>query len=77
MIWEDNMACMKIANGQGDIRKIRHVAIKQHFVRDRIEMGAIELEYVPTDKNVADIFTKATTSGKLYGHLKRIGLVTC
>ena len=74
LIWEDNVACMKIAKGQGDIRKIRHVSIKQHFVRDRILVGAIELDYVPTNKNIADVFTKPVSARKLREHFGNIGL---
>lgn len=29
-----------------------------HFFKDHVEKGIISLTYIPTDKKVADIFTK-------------------
>ena len=58
-ILEDNQACIKLAQNTTDLRKIRHIEVKQHFIRNRVEVGAVTLEYCPTDRNVADLFTKA------------------
>ena len=33
--------------------------MRYHFVRHNIAKGLIELFYVPTEKNIADILTKA------------------
>ncbi|GKE01251.1 hypothetical protein Tco_1389234, partial [Tanacetum coccineum] len=38
-------------------RKI-HIDIKYHFIRDHILKGDIKLHFVPTDLQLADIFTK-------------------
>ena len=37
----------------------KHIDIRHHFVRHYIKTGVIELLYVPTADNVADVFTKA------------------
>ena len=58
-IYEDNQACLKLANNTIELRKIRHVQVKQHFVRQRVAVGAITLEYCPSADNIADIFTKS------------------
>ena len=38
-----------------------------HFVRHYIEKGVIELFYVPTALNIADIFTKALCTETFVG----------
>ena len=37
-----------------------------HFVRDRVLSGEVELQYVPTDRQYADIFTKPLGLDKLW-----------
>ncbi len=74
-IFEDNQACLKVANGEADLRRVRHVQIKQHFVRDRVAVGAVELHYVPSADNVADIFTKPSKSSVLLNHIPKINLL--
>ena len=37
---------------------MKHIEIRYHFIRDHIRQGEIELKYVNTHDNLADIFTK-------------------
>ena len=39
--------------------------MKYHFIRSEVKNGFISLEYTPTDKNVADLFTKPMSLVKL------------
>ncbi|GKA29637.1 retrovirus-related pol polyprotein from transposon TNT 1-94 [Tanacetum coccineum] len=39
--------------------KTKHIDIRYHFIRDHILKGDIELHFVPTDLQLADIFTKS------------------
>ena len=36
----------------------KHVAIKLGFTTGELEAERIEIDYIPTDKQLADIFTK-------------------
>ncbi|GKD16781.1 retrovirus-related pol polyprotein from transposon TNT 1-94 [Tanacetum coccineum] len=38
--------------------QIKHIDIRYHFIRDRILKGDIELHFIPTEYQLADIFTK-------------------
>ena len=38
--------------------KMRHVAIKYHFVRDHVEKGDIRVEWIQSSDNRSDVFTK-------------------
>lgn len=57
-LFEDNQACIAIATNPKNHGRIKHVDIKFHFLRDRIEIGDIDIQYCPSQDMVADIFTK-------------------
>ncbi|KAI3681234.1 hypothetical protein L6452_36023 [Arctium lappa] len=38
--------------------KTKHIEIRYHFIRDHVMNGDIELHFIPTDFQLADIFTK-------------------
>nr|GEW27606.1 retrovirus-related Pol polyprotein from transposon TNT 1-94 [Tanacetum cinerariifolium] len=37
----------------------KHIDIRNHFIREKVERGVVELYFVTTDYQLADIFTKA------------------
>nr|GFD51521.1 retrovirus-related Pol polyprotein from transposon TNT 1-94 [Tanacetum cinerariifolium] len=37
----------------------KHIEIRHHFIREQVERGMVELYFVTTDYQLADIFTKA------------------
>jgi hypothetical protein len=39
--------------------------VHYHFVRERVLSGEVELQHVPTDRQIADIFPKALGLDKL------------
>ena len=54
----DNQGALFIAQNPVQERQSKHIAIRYHYVCEGVELGEIELFYVPTNDNVADIFTK-------------------
>ena len=38
--------------------RTKHIEIRHHFIRDHVLNGDIKLIFVPTDMQLADIFTK-------------------
>nr|GEY79285.1 hypothetical protein [Tanacetum cinerariifolium] len=69
----DNSAALLIANKPGVQRGARHYNIRYHYVRERIELGQINLFKVYTDDNLADPFTKALSKRKLTQTCKEHG----
>ena len=39
--------------------RVKHVNIKHHFLREQVQSSALQLQYVNTKDNIADLFTKA------------------
>ena len=40
-------------------QRTKHIEIDLHYVRDKVLDKSLEVRYVPTEEQVADIFTKA------------------
>ena len=55
----DNESAIKIAYNPVQHSKTKHIEIRHHFIRDHVEKGDIDLSYVSTKDQLADIFTKA------------------
>ncbi|GJS94424.1 retrovirus-related pol polyprotein from transposon TNT 1-94 [Tanacetum coccineum] len=57
-IFCNNTSVIAILNNPVLHSRTKHIDIRYHFIRDRILKGDIELHFVPTDLQLADIFTK-------------------
>ena len=57
-IYCDNTSAIAIANNPVLHSKTKHIEIRYHFIRDHVMNGDIELHFVPTEYQSADLFTK-------------------
>jgi hypothetical protein len=60
-IYQDNQGAIKISNDVINSQRTKHIDIRYHFLRERIIMKEIKLEYIPTEDMVADCLTKPVT----------------
>jgi transposase InsO family protein len=58
-IYEDNQSAIKTANNKIHNDRSKHIDVRFHFIREKIENGELKLVYCPTEYMVADIMTKA------------------
>ena len=61
----DNQDAINLAKNPMYHKMSKHIQVRYHFIRDEIRSGKIELQYVPTEDNATDIFTKPVTKLKL------------
>ena len=54
----DNESAIKIAYNPVQHQRTKHIEIRHHFIRDQVARGDIEISYVGTNDQLADIFTK-------------------
>ena len=55
--------------------KTKHIPIKYHFLRDQVSQKVFKLEYVDTQEQVADIFTKRLPR-ELFSYLRqKLGVI--
>ena len=58
IIYCDNQKIVALAKNFTQHFRIKHIDIQQHFVREKIITGEIELQYVLTAEQVVDELTK-------------------
>jgi hypothetical protein len=54
----DNESAIRMADNPVEHSRTKHIAIRYHFLRDHQQKGDIEIAYVSTKEQLADIFTK-------------------
>ena len=67
-IYEDNQACIKLSENPHALGRTKHIDVRHHFIRELVAQREVKIEYIPSKRNIADIFTKGVT-GKLYSLL--------
>lgn len=70
----DNQSAMALAKNSTFHDRTKHIAVRHHFIRDEIERGTLDVEYVPTDDQVADVLTKALAREKHVRFTTALGL---
>lgn len=69
--FEDNQSTIKIAN-TFETKRCKHIDVKFHFIKDLVNSKRVEIKYISTNEQIADILTKAMAESKL--NLFREGL---
>jgi hypothetical protein len=54
----DNESVIRMADNPVEHSHTKHIAIRYHFLRDHQQKGDIEIAYINTKEQLADIFTK-------------------
>lgn len=65
VIYGDNQGSLALANSHMQNQRSKHIDIRYHYIRSEIESKTIELKYIPTQDNLADIFTKPVSKNKI------------
>ena len=58
VVYCDNSSAIDIPKNPKQHSKTKHIEIKYHFIRDLVKRKIVCLEYIPTERQNADIFTK-------------------
>jgi hypothetical protein len=76
VVHEDNQGCIAVANFEANTntKRMKHVEIQLHFIRDVIRDAKILLLYTPTHKMLADFLTKSVPRPALTKSLEQLGL---
>ncbi|KAI3810945.1 hypothetical protein L1987_20630 [Smallanthus sonchifolius] len=71
----DNTAVPHITKNPFQHSKTKNIEIKHHFIRDCVEKKHIKIVEVRTDKQTADIFTKAFDSARFEKLVEMLGMI--
>ncbi|OIT01020.1 putative mitochondrial protein, partial [Nicotiana attenuata] len=64
-IFCDNISSIYLAQNPVQHARTKHVEIDIHFVREKVAAGILQVHYVPSQDQLADLFTKALPSPRL------------
>ena len=73
-IYADNQAAIKHAKLEGVTARTKHFDIRLQHSRDLQQKGILNLTYIKSSKNTADIFTKGLPTPAHQRHVKGLGL---
>ena len=57
-MYEDNSGCVKLSKEQKKDSRTKYIDIRHNFIQENVKNGQIQVEYLPTESMIADIFTK-------------------
>ena len=58
-LWLDNQSAICVGKNPEHHSRMRHLLVKYHWLRDQVEDGVSELDYVETTLMRADVLTKS------------------
>lgn len=75
IVLNDNQSARKLSLNPVYHKRSKHIDVRHHFVREAIQNGQINVEYIPTDEMLADILTKGLNSSKhsVLAHMLGLG----
>jgi hypothetical protein len=62
----DNTSDISVVKNPVFHKRMRHLERRHHFLRDHVENGDIEMRYIDTERQLADIFIKTSRCFSLY-----------
>ena len=75
-VFSDSKSAISIVKNPVQHDRIKHVRIDRSFIKGEIEKGGIDLSYVPTTDQVADVFTKAITRPVFEALIGKLGMMS-
>jgi hypothetical protein len=73
-IMSDNQGSISLAKNPTHHSRTKHIDVQYHFIREKLEMGVIRLDYCPTEHMVADVLTKGLSRDRHQRLLSAFGL---
>ncbi|GJV64876.1 retrovirus-related pol polyprotein from transposon TNT 1-94 [Tanacetum coccineum] len=73
-IYCDSKSAIAISCNPVQHSRTKHIAVRYHFIKEHVEMGTIELYFVKTDYQLADLFTKALSVDRFNYLVRRLGM---
>lgn len=70
----DNLSALALSSNPVFYSKIKHLDTDYHFVREKVQKGNLVVQYIPTDDQIANVFTKGLHNLVFLKHCTSLGL---
>ena len=74
-IYYDNHSCVKLSDNPVFHDKSKHIEIKYHYIMDMVQKGAVKLQYVAMDEEIADVLTNPLARVKFEYCREKLGVL--
>ncbi|KAI3747413.1 hypothetical protein L6452_09869 [Arctium lappa] len=74
-IYCDSKSAIAISANPVQHTKTKHIDVRYHFIKDHVEKGTIELFFVKTDYQLADLFTKPLDEKRFNFLISKLGML--
>lgn len=73
----DNQAAIRLVKHRESLRRLKHVDVEYHYTCEKQFDGSINVQYVPTNNQLADQLTKALPRDKFHRLKQESGILSC
>ncbi|GJU51273.1 hypothetical protein Tco_1220828 [Tanacetum coccineum] len=70
----DSKAAIAISCNPVQHSRTKHIDVRYHFIKEQVKKGIVELFFVGTEYQLADLFTKALSEDRFKYLVKRLGM---
>ena len=70
----DNTSAINLIKNPIQHSRSKYIEIRHHFIREHVQNNDVVFEYINTEKQLVDIFTKALNKNKFYKIKKELGI---
>nr|GEV59518.1 copia protein [Tanacetum cinerariifolium] len=70
----DSKATIAISCNPVQHSRTKHIDVRYHFIKEKVEKGIVELSFVGTEYQLADLFTKALPKERFKYLIRRLGM---
>lgn len=74
VIWGDNQGAIALTKNPQHHARTKHIDIQQHFVREKLAEGHVDIQYTPTNCQIADGLTKPLAKDAFNRFRQALGL---
>ncbi|KAH9699463.1 retrovirus-related pol polyprotein from transposon RE1 [Citrus sinensis] len=76
VLWCDNQSAGELARNPVFHSKSKHIELDVHYVRDKVLGKELEVRYIPTEEQVADVLTKPLSFSKFSFFRSKLNVVS-
>ncbi|KAK9101002.1 hypothetical protein Scep_024432 [Stephania cephalantha] len=75
VLWIDSTGTKSLASNPVFHARTKHIEVDVHFIREKVVAGLLELRFVPTASQLANLFTKSLLASRFLTLSPKLNLV--